>query len=72
MDEAKKLAERICVQPPQALRMTKSLMREGMTASFDNIMEMSAGLQAIMQNTEDHLEAVNAFFEKRPPKFTGK
>ncbi len=72
MAEATALAERICVQPPQALRMTKSLMREGMSASFDNIMEMSAGLQAIMQNTEDHLEAVNAFFDKRTPNFTGK
>jgi len=72
MAEARTLAERICIQPPQALRMTKSLMREGMSASFDNIMEMSAGLQAIMQNTEDHLEAVNAFFDKRPPVFTGK
>jgi enoyl-CoA hydratase/carnithine racemase len=72
MDEANKLAARICQQPPQSLRMTKRLMRDGMDSSFDTIMEMSAGMQVIVQNTEDHMEAVNAFFEKRTPEFKGK
>lgn len=66
------LAERICQQPPQALRMTKKLMRDGSMASFETVMEMSAALQVILQNTEDHKEAVNAFFEKRPPTFLGR
>ena len=72
MDEARALAERICQQPPQSLRMTKRLMRDGMDSSFDTIMEMSASMQVIVQNTEDHQEAVNAFFEKRPPQFKGR
>jgi enoyl-CoA hydratase/carnithine racemase len=72
MSEANKLAARIAQQPPQALRMTKRLMRDGMSASFDTIMEMSASMQVIVQNTEDHLEAVNAFFDKRTPVFKGK
>ncbi len=72
MAEAEKLAQRICTQPPQALRMTKRLMRDGLTASFDTIMEMSAAMQVLVQRTDDHLEAVNAFFEKRAPKFQGK
>jgi enoyl-CoA hydratase/carnithine racemase len=70
--EAEALAEKICVQPPQALRMTKKLMRDGTMASFDSIMEMSAALQVTLQHTEDHMEAVNAFFEKRTPEFKGK
>ena len=72
MKEAEKLAAKICVQPPQALRMTKKLMRDGTMASFDSIMEMSAALQVTLQHTEDHMEAVNAFFEKRTPEFKGK
>jgi enoyl-CoA hydratase/carnithine racemase len=72
MAEAEKLAARIVAQPPQALRMTKRLMREGLTASFDNIMELSASMQVLAQRTDDHIEAVNAFFEKRTPQFQGQ
>ena len=59
-------------QPPQALRMTKRLMRDGQTATFDTIMEMSAAMQVLVQRTDDHMEAVNAFFEKRSPEFKGQ
>ena len=72
MDTVQALAERICVQPSQALRMTKKLMRDGSMASFEAVMEMSAALQVILQNTDDHKEAVEAFFEKRTPNFSGR
>lgn len=72
MPEAMRLAGRIIQQPPQALRMTKRLMREGVSASFDAIMEMSAAMQVLVQRTDDHLEAIDAFFEKRAPVFQGK
>ena len=29
-------------------------------------------MQVIVQNTEDHKEAVNAFFDKRTPEFKGR
>ena len=72
MDEARALAARICRQPPDVLRMTKRLMREGQGVSFDTIMEMSASMQSIAHLTSDHAEAVNAFFEKRPADFKGE
>lgn len=71
-DEAKALAARICRQPPDVLRMTKRLMREGQGVSFETIMEMSAAYQALAHLTEDHQEAVAAFFEKRAPEYKGK
>jgi len=71
MDEARALAARICRQPPDVLRMTKRLMREGQSVSFDTIMEMSASYQALAHLTEDHQEAVSAFFEKREPVYKG-
>jgi enoyl-CoA hydratase/carnithine racemase len=72
MDEARALAARICRQPPDVLRMTKKLMREDQNVSFDTIMEMSAAYQALAHLTEDHQEAVSAFFEKRAPEYRGR
>ena len=72
IDEARALAARICRQPPDVLRMTKKLMREGLGVSFDTIMEMSAAYQSLAHLTEDHREAVAAFFEKRAPDYKGK
>jgi enoyl-CoA hydratase/carnithine racemase len=72
MIEARALAERVCRQPPDVLRMTKKLMREGQSATFDAIMEMSAAMQGLAHLTTDHAEAVAAFFDKRTPTFKGE
>ena len=72
MKEANEIASSIIKQPPDALRMSKKLLREGMDASFDNILEMSASMQALMHLTDDHQEALSAFFEKRDGDFKGK
>ncbi len=72
MDEARALAQRMAVQPPDVLRMTKKLLREGTRADFETIMELSAASQAIAHHTADHMEALDAFFEKRQPHFKGE
>jgi enoyl-CoA hydratase/carnithine racemase len=72
LDEARALAARVCRQPPDVLRMTKKLMREGQNAGFDTIMEMSAALQGLAHMTRDHEEALAAFFEKREAVFRGE
>jgi enoyl-CoA hydratase/carnithine racemase len=71
MAHAKALAERIAVNPPHAVRMSKRLMVQARTASLDATLEQSAAMQAIVQTTADHHEAVAAFREKRKPTFTG-
>jgi enoyl-CoA hydratase/carnithine racemase len=71
MDEAMKLAEKIAQQPPHALRLAKTLLKQGQTASYDTILEMSAAAQAISHLTEDHMEGVDAILEKRAPVFKG-
>lgn len=71
MDEARALAERIAVNPPRAVRMTKRLMREAQNARYSDILELSAAYQAIAHETADNFEAIDAFIEKRTPKFTG-
>lgn len=72
MAEARALAGRMAAQPPDVLRMTKRLLREGTQASFASVMELSATMQALAHHTHDHEEAVAAFFEKREPTFEGR
>jgi len=71
MAEAVALAERIAQQPPHALRLAKTLLKQGQNASYDTLMEMSAAAQAISHLTEDHMEGVDAILEKRAPVFKG-
>lgn len=69
---ARALAGRIAANPPQALRMTKKLLREGQHQSLDALLELSAAMQTIAHSTADHHEAVAAMLDKRPPEFTGR
>ncbi|HZC17899.1 MAG TPA: crotonase/enoyl-CoA hydratase family protein [Caulobacteraceae bacterium] len=71
LEEALALANRIAAQPPHALRLAKSLLRQGQSASYDTLMEMSAAAQAISHLTEDHMEGVDAILEKREAVFKG-
>ncbi len=72
MEEAVGLAAKISRQPPGVLRMTKQLMREALSSDFDAMMDRSAACQAEAHASADHAEALAAFFEKRPPRFTGR
>jgi enoyl-CoA hydratase/carnithine racemase len=72
MTAAQDMALKVAAQPPHALRVTKALMRQGQTATFDNIMELSAASQGLMHHTGDHEEGVAAILEKRTPVFTGQ
>lgn len=69
MDAARALAARIARNPGQTLRMSKRLLREGQHQRLDSLLEMSAALQVIAHKTAAHAEAVDAFIEKREPRF---
>lgn len=70
MEVALNLAQKIAVNPGGVLRMTKRLLREGERATLESLLEISASYQAIAHMEHDHHEAVRAFVEKRPPKFS--
>ena len=72
MQEAMITARQVAAQPPQALRMSKSLLRQGRDMNFDQMLEMSAAMQALAHLTEDHIEGVTAVLEKRPGDFQGR
>ncbi|HEY3046756.1 MAG TPA: crotonase/enoyl-CoA hydratase family protein [Polaromonas sp.] len=72
MDSALVLARRITANPPDVLRMTKKLMREGQHSSLESLLELSAAMQALAHHTSDHREAVDAMLARRAPSFTGQ
>lgn len=66
MDRAKEIAARIAANPGHATRMAKRLLREGQDMKLAPLLELSAAYQALAHHTADHVEAVNAFVERRP------
>jgi 2-(1,2-epoxy-1,2-dihydrophenyl)acetyl-CoA isomerase len=66
------LAERIAAQPRDALRLSKRLLRESERSRLPEFLELSAAFQALAHESPDHVEAVTAFIEKRPPRFSGR
>ena len=71
LPQARALAGQIAEQPGAALRMAKKLLRESERLDFGPLLEFSASLQALAHKTPQHVEAVNAFVEKRKPDFSG-
>ncbi|QHE85563.1 crotonase/enoyl-CoA hydratase family protein [Hydrogenophaga sp. BPS33] len=66
---ARALAGRITANAGHSLRLTKRLIREGLHTRLDSVLELSAVYQAVSHKTPDHVEAVNAFMEKRAARF---
>lgn len=72
MVEAMVLAERIVQMPSHSLRLTKALLRQGQTSSYDAALEVAATAQVISHATHDHHEGVASILEKRSPVFQGR
>ena len=69
---ALELARLIAAKPPQALRFAKRLLRMAHRQELPEHLDLCSCYQAMCHKSEDHVEALTAFFEKRPGKFTGK
>ena len=65
-------AERLANGPTLAMGMAKNILREAARMSFDSFMDLEANSQALVKTSEDHIEGVAAFQEKRTPKFNGR
>ena len=68
---AEEVLTTLAAGPTLALARTKALLRSSLQAGLDQALAAEAEAQAASAQTNDHLEGVRAFLEKRPPKFLG-
>jgi enoyl-CoA hydratase/carnithine racemase len=68
---ARELAMQIAAKPPQAIRLSKRLLQVAQRQELPDFLDQCAAFQGMAHHSADHLEAVAAFLEKRPAKFTG-
>ena len=66
------LARRYANQPPIAVQMIKQSINAVSGALDDAIMHMDTDQNLLTASTEDRREGISAFFEKRPPDFSGR
>jgi enoyl-CoA hydratase/carnithine racemase len=65
------LAAQIAAKPPQAVRLTKRLLKYAQRGTLSDFLDLSACFQGMAHHTNDHVEAINAFMEKRPGVYSG-
>jgi len=69
---AERLAATIASRGPLAVRYAKEAMLRGLDMPLDQALRYETDLTVILQTTADRAEGVQAFLEKRPPKFEGR
>lgn len=68
MPRARTMAAAIAANPGHATRLAKRLLRESQSVSLTTSLELAAAYQALCHHTEDHMEAVSAFIDRRTPE----
>jgi enoyl-CoA hydratase/carnithine racemase len=71
LGRARELATQIAAKPPRAVRLTKRLLKYAQRGTLHDFLDLSACFQGMAHHTGDHVEAINAFLEKRPGVYSG-
>ena len=66
------LAEKLAAMPTKGLGLIKKLLNESLNSDLDTQLDLEGKMQVLASKTDDHKEGVQAFLEKRKPKFSGK
>jgi 2-(1,2-epoxy-1,2-dihydrophenyl)acetyl-CoA isomerase len=69
---ADELATRLAAGPTRSLGVTKRLYRNALASPMTTVFQEEADATALISQTEDRQEGVNAFREGRPANFTGR
>ena len=64
-------ARKVAAMPPVPARMTKKTINAYSNALADLTVHMDTEEVILTETTQDHAEAVDAFFARKPPRFTG-
>jgi enoyl-CoA hydratase/carnithine racemase len=71
-EETYALARRIADGPQIPIRMIKRLVYQSMRLDLRTHLDLVSSHMAVVRDTEDHKEGVQAFKDKRAPKFQGR
>jgi enoyl-CoA hydratase/carnithine racemase len=71
-DDARALAESIAANGPVAIRAAKRAIERGFEMPMDRALDLEWECYTETIGTEDRLEALKAFAEKRSPRFRGR
>lgn len=72
METAKEIARKIAVKSSAALKLAKQAINHGMQTNLETGLKYEYELYSLSLSLEDKAEGVNAFIEKRAPKFVGR
>ena len=72
LDEARSMAETIAARGPLAVREAKRALEVAGDAALDDGLAYELDASERIFASQDMLEGARAFFEKRPPRFTGE
>ena len=72
LKEAIAMGEQIAQKSPLILRIAKKVIDEGKEININAAMELELLGQTLAFTTEDHMEGIGAFLEKRQPEYKGK
>ncbi len=72
MSAVRDLADRIAKNPPGALRLVKESIYRSLTSDLETAFARETEVQLECFHSEDFLEGVTAFLEKRTPNFKGR
>jgi enoyl-CoA hydratase/carnithine racemase len=72
MAVAMDMAREMSTKGPISLRYAKEAIYKGMDLTMEQGLHLEADLYLLLHTTKDRTEGINAFLEKRTPKFEGK
>ncbi|HLH26685.1 MAG TPA: enoyl-CoA hydratase/isomerase family protein [Chloroflexota bacterium] len=71
-DAAAELAGKLAAKAPLAIRYLREAVYRGLDLPLDDGIRLEAYLGGLLRTTEDRVEGLAAFREKRPPNFQGR